>query len=76
MAAGAVHNPIVETPKGMRQRRHLPRFLTDREVEEVRARVAAGETQVAVARAFRVHTSTVSRIVNALRRVDPFEGEP
>jgi transposase len=64
----------VDTTKALKRRR-LPQFLTDSQVDEVRARVAAGESQAEVARAFRVHYSTVSRIVNALRRVDPFEGD-
>ena len=63
----------MDTTKALRRRRALPIFLTDAQVEEARARVAAGEPQAEVARAFHVHRSTISRIVNALRRVDPFE---
>ena len=66
----------MEITKALRRKRQLPLFLTDAQVEEVRARTAAGESQADLAREFRVHKSTVSRIVNALRRVDPFEGDP
>lgn len=62
--------------EALRRKRQLPLFLTDAQVEEVRARSAAGESQAALAREFRVHYSTISRIVNAQRRVDPFEEGP
>lgn len=52
----------------------LPRYLTDREVDLVRQRAADGESQSDLAREFGVHKSTISRIVNARRRVEPLEG--
>jgi transposase len=54
--------------------RTLPRYLTDEEVEDVRRRVRVGESQADVARRYGVHRSTISRIVRAIRRVDPMNG--
>lgn len=54
--------------------RGLPRYLTDADVEAVRTRRAAGESQSELAKAFGVSPSTISRIVNAKRRVEPLEG--
>jgi transposase-like protein len=63
---------VVENTKALN--RSLPRYLTDAQVEEVRQRVRNGESQADVARRFEVHRSTISRIVRAVRRVDPMEG--
>lgn len=42
--------------------------LTSVQVDTIRARVAAGESQVSIAAAFSIHQSQVSRIVNRMRR--------
>lgn len=62
---------MVETTKALT--RSIPNYLTDTQVQEVRAAVARGESQAEVARRFGVHRSTVSRIVRAMRRVEPMQ---
>lgn len=52
-------------PAGTVQRKRS-KFTAD-DVRDIRARVAAGETQVSVARVYGVGDNTVSRIVNGLR---------
>jgi hypothetical protein len=50
--------------------RHPCARLSDEQVDEIRAAVAGGQTQVSVARRFGIHQSHVSAIVNRRRRVD------
>jgi len=53
---------------GPRNEDHQWAVLTDAQIADIRARVAAGATQKAVAMAFGVHCSHVSRIVNGKAR--------
>jgi transcriptional regulator len=62
----------VDNTKPLRRRQRLPIFLTDDQVAEIRQRWAKGETQRALADEFGVTQSTVSRIVRAQRRTEPF----
>ncbi len=61
---------------GTRQKNAKRGKLSNVQVAEIRARHAAGEKQQALADAFGVRDSTISRIVNRVRRKEPNWARP
>lgn len=69
------HTPKQRDGRGQRGEAHHNAKLTDAHVVDIRERVAAGETQVSMAREFGVSTHTIRNIIRrvAWKHIEPQE---